>query len=253
MPRSRFVEAGEAPFDDALLDRLRRLIALFESGAFGDTAHEVHPGLDVGTRENYLYFTLPVALNYQRKSEALWASANATYRDPKTKFVFDPEAVVVDAKKTRSALLEHKLALQPERHSGIWLTLSATLQRSYQGDPRRFLEECGWKVFEIVRLLRERKTEFPYLNGVKMANYWLYILSRFTDAQLVDRDHISIIPDVHVKRATVFLGIADETEASYAELVELRWAAGLRGSGIAPCDLHAPLWRWSRAGFSPTL
>lgn len=253
MPSRRFVTVEGKPFDSTLVDRLRQLLALFESGTLGETAHEVHPGLDVATRENYLYFTLPVALNYQRKSEALWASADATYQDPATRFVFDPGAVVADPEKAKEALLKHKLALQPERHSHIWLTLSATLQRSYQGDPRRFLEECGWKVFDIVRLLRERKAEFPYLNGVKMANYWLYILSRFTNAPLMDRDHISIIPDVHVKRATVFLGIADEAEAEDAELVELRWADGLRGSGIAPCDLHAPLWRWSRAGFSPAL
>lgn len=253
MPRGGFSKVDFEPFDAELLDRLRKVVALFESGTFGETAHEVHPGLDVSARENYLYFTLPVALNYQRRSESLWASANATYRDPSTRFVFEPKAVVAEPEKTREALLRYKLALQADRHPRIWITLSETLQRSYQGDPRRFLGECGWKVVDIVRLLRERRAEFPYLNGVKMSNYWLYILSRFTDAPLVDRSHISIIPDVHVKRATVFLGIADKAVCDNAELVALRWAAGLRGSGIAPCDLHAPLWRWSRAGFLPAV
>jgi len=242
-----------APFDDALLDRLRRLIFLFDSGVFGETSHEVHPGLDPGARENYLYFTLPVALNYQRKSEMLWESADMTYRDPATRFVFDPPAVVAEPDRAAMALTKYKLALQPKRHSYIWQTLSATLHQCHGGDPRLFLEECGWKVTEVVRQLRERKTEFPYLNGNKMANYWLYILSRFTDAPLADRSQISIIADTHVKRATAFLGILDEADVGDAEIVGFRWAAGLQGSGIAPCDLHAPLWRWSRAGFSPSL
>lgn len=31
-----------------------------------------NPALDKSTKENYLYFTLPMALNYQRNSYMLW-------------------------------------------------------------------------------------------------------------------------------------------------------------------------------------
>ena len=40
--------------------------------------------------------------------------------------------------------------------------------------------------------------EFPYISGPKMANYWLYILSQYTDAKFANMHEISIIPDTHV-------------------------------------------------------
>ena len=253
MPTARSSDPDERPFDEALLDRLRQLLAVFQAGGLGDPAHEVFPDIEKDARENYLYFTLPVALNYQRKSEALWASALATYSDPQTRFVFDPQAVTDDPEGAKAALLRHKLALQPERHSKIWTTLSETFAREYDGDPKKLLSTWGWSVRSTIDALRARKVDFPYLNGIKMANYWMYMLSRFTDAPFVDRGEISVIPDVHVKRASLHLGITDRATADDATFVARRWQAGLRGSGIAPCDLHAPLWRWSRASFQPML
>jgi len=60
----------------ALIAFLRNLIAAYERGVLGDTTHEVHPHLPIGSRENYLYFTLAPAINFQRSSEALWRAAN---------------------------------------------------------------------------------------------------------------------------------------------------------------------------------
>lgn len=43
--------------------------------------HEINPWLDLWSRDNYLYFTLPVALNFQRSSPAMWRSALDTRND----------------------------------------------------------------------------------------------------------------------------------------------------------------------------
>jgi len=43
-----------------------------------------------------------------------------------------------------------------------------------------------------------------------MANYRLYILSRYTDMKLSNMDCISIIPDTHVIQCSIKLGIVDE-------------------------------------------
>ena len=74
------------------LSRVRRLLELFEAGQIPTLAqHEVHPGVPTGSRENYLYFTLPVCINFQRNSPAMWAAALKTWEDPTTRYVFFPE------------------------------------------------------------------------------------------------------------------------------------------------------------------
>ena len=241
------------PFDSRLIRRLRRLVALFQMGEFGPTSHEAHPAFSVGSRERYLYFTLPAAINFQRKSETLWQSAHDTFVDPESCFAFDPVNALEDPERTRWALLRYRLSLQTNRHTTTWLRLCATLAERYDSDPRKLLRSEGHDVLRVIALLRREKKAFPCLSGPKMANYWLYVVSRFTDAPLAGRDELSIIPDVHVTRATHHLGLLPLGRRPTPELVAEIWRHGLRGSGIAPPDLHAPLWRWSRANFEPTI
>ena len=95
----------------------------------------------------------------------------------------------------------------------------------------------------------EKKKLFPYLSGAKMANYWLYILSHYTDLKLKNREAISIIPDTHVLQCSVVLGLA---EKSHTPLVVAEvWKELLAGSSLAPMDMHAVLWNWSRNNFQP--
>lgn len=44
---------------------------------------DANPKLKKSSLKNYLYFTLPMALNYQRNSYTLWESALKTYQDKK--------------------------------------------------------------------------------------------------------------------------------------------------------------------------
>lgn len=244
---------GFKQFDPLTVERLRQLLELFDLGEFGSQSHEVHPDLPLESDENYLYFTLSAALNLQRRSEGLWRSALATFSDPATRFVFSPSAVVERPHEARAALIKHRLALQTERHTKIWLTLCDTLHRRYGGRPQALLAAGDFDVSKIISLMVSAKSEFPCISGPKMANYWLYILSRFTDAPIRNKHQISIIPDVHVTRASAHLGLIKDTNGVKPEYVAAIWRAGLEGTGIAPMDLHAPLWRWSRAEFMPAL
>jgi hypothetical protein len=81
--------------ENKTLERVLRLSQLFHSGKIPTLAqHEVHPNHPKGSRENYLYFTLPVCINFQRSSPAMWASALKTYEDKDTQYFFYPEEVV---------------------------------------------------------------------------------------------------------------------------------------------------------------
>ncbi|MBI4023007.1 hypothetical protein HY375_02495 [Candidatus Berkelbacteria bacterium] len=107
-----------------ILDRIQRLRELFAAGQIPTLAqHEVHPDVPAGSRERYLYFTLPVTINFQRSSPAMWQSAYATWHDPQTQPVFFPEWVANHSEdELRGRLVTHRLALQANRHTAISTT-----------------------------------------------------------------------------------------------------------------------------------
>lgn len=236
------------------LARVKKLLAYYEQGLIPTLAqHEVNPGLPKGGRENYLYFTLPVCINFQRSSPAMWAAALATYNDPQTNYVFFPEKLAATPiEKIRADLTKHKLALQPNKHVFIWTTIAKTLHDFYSDDPRKVIEQAGSDAGVLVTNLQNTYRErFPYLGGLKMSNYWPFILSRYTDVRFKNSHKISIIPDTQVIKCSIHLGIVAATAKPAA--VERAWEALLKDSGISPSTMHPVLWYWGRNKFLPTV
>ena len=235
-----------------LLERVRKLHTYYHEGKIPTLAqHEVNPNHPIDSRENYLYFTLPVSLNFQRSSPAMWASALATYEDADTRYLFYPEKVVKRNRlEIQKDITKHKLALQPNKHTDIWRAISQTLHDHYDDDPRKVMKEGEYDAGKIIGTIQgEKKKLFPYLSGAKMANYWLYILSHYTDLKLINREAISIIPDTHVLQCSVVLGLTEKNH-SPVQVAEV-WKDLLLGSELAPMDMHAVLWNWSRNNFLP--
>lgn len=234
------------------LDKVKQLLALYEQGLIPILErHEVNPGLLPSSRENYLYFTLPVCINFQRSSPAMWAAALATWEDDATRYVFFPEELAVrPLEQIRADLVKHKLALQPNKHTLIWTTIAQTLHEYYQDDPRNIIKEAGGDAGQLIELLqRTHRTRFPYLSGPKLSNYWPFILSRFTDVTFKNAQEISIIPDTHVLQSSIQLGVT--SAGATALQTELAWKELLNGSGINPSQVHPILWHWSRNKFQP--
>lgn len=209
-----------------------------------------NPGLDKLSAENLLYFTLPMALNYQRNSYKLWEAANKTYADPETKNVFNPVAVLkMSAMELRKALTKHKVALQPNKHPEIWRTLCHTFSHV---PIDQFLKNLDFDIEKIKSHIQKNKKVFPYLSGPKILNYWLYVLGNYTEFQFKNRQHITIAPDTHVIQASVRLGLLEESETTRGdvrEYVASLWENLLADESIMPIDVHTPLWLWSRGGF----
>ena len=115
---------------------LRRCILLLEAykkGWLGQTKmpEDVHPHF-TGTDEKLAYFTLPMALNYQRNSYALWEAALKTWNDISTKDVFDvARSRVMPFETLQAKLLKHKLALQPTKHTQTWQRISQTIVENW--------------------------------------------------------------------------------------------------------------------------
>lgn len=235
-----------------VLQKVSKLYALFQEGKIPTLEqHEANPNHPKNSRENYLYFTLPVSINFQRSSPAMWASALKTYEDETTRYLFYPEEVV---KRSRSQIqkdiTKHKLGLQKNKHTDIWIAISKTLNEYYDNDPRKVMEECDFDAGKVIQMIQnEKKKLFPYLSGAKMANYWLYILSHYTDLDLKNKQEISIIPDTHVLQSSIKLGLSDPSFSSI-KVAEI-WKELLIGSDLSPVDMHPVLWNWSRNKFVP--
>jgi hypothetical protein len=105
------------------------------------------------------------------------------------------------------------------------------------------------KILHLIQV--DKAALFPYLRGSKLANYWLFILGNFTDAQFSNMNYISIIPDTHVLQSSVRLGLSNEKDTP--EQVAIIWRELLKDSDLNPVEMHPVLWNWSRNGFEPSV
>lgn len=238
-----------------LLTRLGNLKIAFDQGDIPMLhKHVVTPPVTLSSRENYLFLILTCALNFQRSSPATWQSALKTWNDSETQFLFFPEKVVTtDIEQIRSALLKHRLGLQPNKHTDIWYRIAQTFHQHFHDDPRELFKSADFDVMRILNLIqKEMKTDFPYLSGPKLSNYSLFILLLYSDLKLKNTKKISIIPDTHIKQATVQLGMIKEKNVT-PEAVAAVWDDLLAETEFSPMDFHSLLWNWSRNNFRPAI
>jgi hypothetical protein len=216
-----------------------------------------NPALDKRSKENYLYFTLPMALNYQRNSYTLWECANKTYHDVKTADVFDTNIVAnMEEQQLREKLLKYKVALQPNKQPIIWKTICETIENDFAGDIRNLFIDNDYSVQKIKAYIAKNKKKFSYLGGNKICNYWLYVMEQYTDLKFIDRENITVAPDTHVIQASEKLGVISLEEArqgTVQEIVAARWQELLKGTDLVPIDIHTPMWLWSRGKFEVEL
>lgn len=215
---------------------------------------DANPSLPPDSAMNYLYFTLPMALNYQRNSYTLWMSAQQAYADVETVGIFHPGFVAaLHEDRLRELLLKYKVALQPNKHTATWRTLCLTINTHFEGDIRNLFIDCDWNIPNILNYVQKRyKKDFPYLCGPKICNYWLYVISNYTAAKLSGKEELSIAPDTHVIQATARFGLIEEkhmNETNIQLLVNKIWKNILSETELSLIDLHTPLWLWSRSGF----
>lgn len=239
-----------------ILEQVDKLIIMYKNGKLGGEVmpEDANPHLEKSSLENYLYFTLPMALNYQRNSYKLWESALKTYNDEETKFVFNPkECIEKPLEEVQNALTKYRVALQKNKQTEIWLQLCKTIIELFDGDIRRLFEELDNDVDKIRDFIqKQNKKKFPYLSGTKICNYWLYVIYQYTDRRYTNLENLTVAPDTHVCKATHRLGLITEAEfnsSNVQQIVIERWNSLLKNTKYKPIDVHTPLWLWSRNGF----
>ncbi len=238
-----------------LHENCRKLLDAYRAGKLGQTKmpEDSNPGFSDREMEMRLaYFTLPMALNYQRDSYKLWESALKTWNDMDTRNVFDVAAVSkMSDDELREKLLKYKIALQPNKHIATWKAIANTVSAEW-GSMSDFMQVTGGDFLSLRELVQGKyKKQFPYLSGPKIFNYWSFILGEYGGVDLKNREYIEIAPDTHITQCSVLLGVitADEVDGLSKDQISERWRTLLTGSCIAPIEMHPPLWFWSRNGF----
>ncbi len=237
------------------MNKVYALMDAYKSGRLGGEKmpEDENPKLEKSSKENYIYFTLPMALNYQRNSYTLWECANKSYNDLDIQNIFKPKAVLnMTEHELQEKLLKYKVALQPNKQPVIWRTLCETIENDLGGDIRNLFRINDYSVNDIKAYIQANKKKFPYLGGNKICNYWLYVMEQYTDVKFVDRENITVAPDTHVIQASVRLGVISQEEqelGNVQEIVAKRWQEFLKGTDLVPIDVHTPMWLWSRGKF----
>lgn len=233
----------------------KQLISAYNLGVLGymKMPEDSHPDFLENNKEiKLVYFTLPMALNYQRNSYKLWEAALSTFNDKNTKNIFSIEnSAILSHEKLKEYLLKYKLALQPNKHINTWKTISQTIFNNW-GNISTLLKSTDYDFLKLRDTIQNKfKKGFPYLSGPKIFNYWSYIIQRYGDIKLKNSEFIEIAPDTHITKCSVVLGVISEQESKILSKEEIskRWRELLKGTNINPIDMHSPLWFWSKNNF----
>jgi hypothetical protein len=238
-----------------IISNCQKLLSAYKSGLLGQTImpEDSSPDFTEQQKETRLvYFTLPMSLNYQRDSYKLWEAVLKTFNDNETKNVFDIKySANIDESELRKLLLKHKVALQPNKHIATWQKISKTIFDNW-GSIENLLESVDYDFLKLRDVIqKEFKKGFPYISGVKIFNYWSFIIQEYGKIKLKNAEYIEIAPDTHITKCSVILGVItqEESESLSKEEISKRWREILKGTVINPIDMHPPLWFWSRNGF----
>lgn len=152
---------------EEILDKVDKLMIMYKKGELGGKVmpEDSNPHFEKSSLENYLYFTLPMALNYQRNSYTLWESALKTYNDEETRFVFNPKICIEKSfEEVQVALTKYKVALQKQKQTEIWISLCHTFDQLFDGDIRKLFNTMNNDVDKIREFIQiKNKKKFPYL------------------------------------------------------------------------------------------
>ena len=237
------------------LENCRKLLEAHKTGKLGNSKmpEDSNPGFNKNNQEvRIAYFSLPMALNYQRDSYKLWEAALKTFNDPETQIVFDVQKVSnLDEDILRNYLTKYKLALQPNKHIRTWQIIAKTVAENF-GSFSKLMEEANTDFLKLQEIVQKtNKKGFPYLSGPKIFHYWSFILGEYANVKLKNKEYIEVAPDTHITKCSVVLNVItpEEAESLSKEEISRRWRRLLSNTEINPIDMHPTLWFWSRNGF----
>jgi len=189
---------------------------------------------DVGVRH---FITFTAAMDRSRDADALWKASTGLFkREP---WLFQPKEVATRPFGDLQKLLkENKVSQRHDVDSKAWRTIGRTLSNPLtasavtraivegQGDARNLLVELGRK--------SGGSPLFPLLKGPKIGPMWVRMLVCPGNANISSLEIIPVAVDVHVRKATEYLGVTTtrmEELENIREKIQKSWVEDVRKHG----------------------
>jgi len=235
-----------------------------------DMPEDILPeGVTKGSLEHIMFITLTVSIDYQRDAPALWSASRKTFEDPSTSYLFDSKSLhETPFSKIVEDMQKYNLSKKPRKDAQIWRSVGVTFYKKWNGDPRNFLQDCGWDALTVLKRLKKDAhlyngrwaPDYPYLRGDKIGPLWLRMLRDNVGIKnLKNLDKVPIPVDRHVTMATLSLGIVrGKFNGSLKDLFEYireAWFESVKGLEVnnrpmIALDLDEYLWHLSKYGCS---
>jgi len=233
-----------------------------------DMPEDVLPkGVERDSLDHILFITFTVSIDYMRDANSLWEASRKTFEDPRTRYLYQPsELYKISLQQIIADMQVHKLSKKMNQDATTWRRIGITLHEKWGGDPRKFLESCGWDNLVILKRLAIdshlenglRTHDFPFLKGPKIGPLWLRMLrDNIGITNLRKFDEVPIPVDGHVARATLSLGVVrGNYQGNLSDLhpfIRKAWFESVKGLYInghpmIALDLDEPLWHLSKYG-----
>ena len=117
-----------------------------------------------------------------------------------------------------------------------------TFIKLFDGDIRKLFDDLDNDIEKIKDFIQvKNKKDFPYLSGIKICNYWLYVIYQYTDRKYKNIEKITVAPDTHVCKSTLKLGVITEDEFNSNDvqlIVAEKWEKLLKNTKYKPIDIH---------------
>jgi hypothetical protein len=111
-------------------------------------------GVNRGSLEHLIFITFTVSIDYMRDANLLWEVSRKTFEDPRTRYLYRPSDVCrASLQQIIQDMQLHGLSKKPTQDAVTWKRVGSTFHEKWNGDPRKFLESCGWDSLRILKRL----------------------------------------------------------------------------------------------------
>ena len=207
------------------------------------------------------FLTLISAMNRKRNADQLWRAGLELFESRPG--LFDPaEAAGMRFEDLRAVLSSNRVSRLHSDDTEAWTAIVGSLADGEDTPVPRLIERGSGDADELLCDLRSQDhggtNRFPLLRGPKIGPMWIRILANPGGAQISRMEAIPVAVDIHVRRVTENLRIADTRGLSLRRVrpvIQSVWrtaAAGIEGperiSGSAALD--PALWFYGKNGCS---